>query len=121
MISSCARTSKRYGTRLRAVAVWLALLILVTSSPTYSTASGPANVPTTETVLDTVVRYTLELEADVWELQQLARLDSLRHAIEIESYQDRLKEARGTWYERIIKHPVVWVTIGMYVGIVASR
>lgn len=122
------------GRKLRGAAKLLVLSILLSSlllgapSTSYSQKSEPAEKPTiqlTPSELDSIVTHIEILEIDLDEARQLARIDSIyaaeRLRIQREMYEAQLRAATPPWYEKLLKHPVVWVTIGMWVGVQASR
>lgn len=115
--------------RLRGAAKLLALSILLLSlmspSLSYSQRSEPAapetTVELTTSQLDSIVTHIGLLEADLYEERQLRALDNSINARKLELYKAALKAQREPWYERLAKSPVLWVTIGMYVGLQASH
>lgn len=91
----------------------------------YSQKSEPAvpetTVALTTSQLDSIVTHIGLLEADLYEERQLRALDNSINARKLELYKAALEAQREPWYERLAKSPVVWVTIGMYVGLQASH
>jgi hypothetical protein len=67
-----------------------------------------------------------DLEVALWECRQLARQDSLyyedRLQLQEKAHKEILqayKDERPGWLERLVKQPVVWLAIGMWVGVQA--
>lgn len=61
------------------------------------------------------------LKVDVWEVKQLARLDSIYMVDQLELVRARYKEQHESWFERALTHPIVWLTIGGYLGVQAAK
>lgn len=115
--------------RLKGAAKLLALSILLVSltSPSLSYSQKPEPVEPKTTIelttsqLDSIVTHVGLLEADLYEEKQLRALENDLNARKLELYRAALKAQREPWYERLAKSPVLWVTIGMYVGLQASH
>lgn len=115
--------------RLRGAAKLLALSILLLSlmNPSLSYSQRPelaapeTTIEVTTSQLDSLVTHVSLLEADLYEERQLHVLDNSINARKLELYKAALKAQREPWYERLAKSPVLWVTVGMWVGLQASH
>ena len=136
---SCMRaTGKQCGRKLSGgvkLLILLTLLLSLATATPSATYSQELRLAATTTAIDTVRVLADEVRAlesdlriikiDLWEVRELARVDSLYAAERLrltrEMFEAQLRAERGPWYERIFKHPVLWVSIGMYVGVQAAR
>lgn len=63
------------------------------------------------------------LKIDLWEARQLARVDSIyaedRARLLTEYYEGLVRERRN-WFTRTLQHPIIWLTIGGYLGVRAA-
>lgn len=115
------------------LAVALAVICLtapVTSSKICSTACGADSVTFSHAqaesllaLIDSKTQHIAGLEIDLWEARQLARADSVAAAERariMQEYYDSLLSQQPSWLDRTMKHPVVWLALGMYLGVQAS-
>jgi hypothetical protein len=107
------------------LAIWLGL----TSTPiSYAQPSStPPVVTFTLSEADSILARIDNLEVRVWELNRLAELDSLYYVERLESqakvYEEIIKaykDERPNWLERLAKQPVLWLALGMYIGVQAD-
>lgn len=111
----------------------VALLLMPTglrTQPAYAQPSSdkPAVVELTEAEADSVLARIDHLEIDLWECEQRAVLDSLywqeRLDLQEDAYErmlDAYKDERPGWLERLAKQPVVWLALGMWIGVRANQ
>ena len=81
----------------------------------------------TEAEADSVLTEIKMLHVDIWELEQQAEADSLyaekRLEMQERMYEDIIevyKEDRPGWLERFVKQPVVWLAVGVWLGVQAQ-
>lgn len=130
--SRCGSSTKRTGlaSRLRLTLAALLLSLAVLSVPmAYAQPSSPRseNVVLTPAEADSVLTEILLLKIDLEECAAQARADSLyqeqRLRLQERAYEDMLeayKEDRPGWVERAIKQPVLWLALGMWIGVQAQ-
>lgn len=115
---------------------WLkaALVVLLVSATAPQTQTAYAQPSSDEPVVeltvseaDSILATIDDLEVRLWEAQALARQDSLyyeeRLALQERAYEEILsayKADRPGWLERLVKQPVVWLALGMWVGVQAN-
>jgi len=129
------------GLKLKVAAIWLACMMTLSvalgtmCAPPYSTASGaPADSTTvcfTYAQADSLLRlidgqqHSLTmLQIDLWEAQQLALADSMfaaERARIMQRHYQALLDRQSNWFERAMKHPMVWFVLGTYLGVRASE
>jgi len=60
---------------------------------------------------------------DLWEIRKLAALDS-SWAVErehiLQQRYDALLKQQDNWFERAVKHPMLWLVLGLYLGVNAE-
>ena len=119
---SCMRaTGKQCGRKLSGgvkLLILLTLLLSLATATPSATYSQELRLAATTTAIDTVRVLADEvrlLEVDLWEARALARIDSIYAAEQLrlqrEMYEARIRAIQAPWYERMLKHPVVWVSI----------
>jgi hypothetical protein len=122
------RNTVRLWKRLALVAL-LAIWLGLTSTPiSYAQPSStPPVVTFTLSEADSILARIDNLEVRVWELNRLAELDSLYYVERLESqakvYEEIIKaykDERPNWLERLAKQPVLWLALGMYIGVQAD-
>lgn len=118
---------------LRRFVITMLLVMTLAFQPMTGSVIGSNGYAASETVqvervvLDSLIietdRLMLQnriLEIDCWEIKKRARVDSVM-------YEERLKllrEERGSWLERVMKHPVMdaaYFVLGVYVGAYAVQ
>ena len=62
-----------------------------------------------------------QLEVDIWEVRQVAQLDSLIAAQRLERYKAALKAEQDPWWERVLTDHRLWFILGVVVGVQANR
>lgn len=77
-------------------------------------AAADSTVCFTVAEADSILTTLDHLQLDLDEARALAAADSTLAAA-------RLKAAQVPWYERLVKHPMVWFVIGAYVGVQAGN
>lgn len=112
----------------RALTPVLLSALLLAGAPTSSAQSSSARSASSDSVVvltaaeaDSIlaaldnqeVRLQL-LQVDLDECRALARLDSLQA-------QAALAAAHQPWYERIVRHPIVWFSLGVFVAVSAQN
>lgn len=125
--TSATHSVTRWATRLT-LALLSVIVLGLASLPSYAQPSSePPVVELTVAEADSVLGRIDELEVRVWELTRLAELDSLyyeeRLELQEEAYDNIIeayKQEQPGWLERLIKQPVVWLAIGMWVGVQAN-
>jgi hypothetical protein len=114
--------------RLMLVALLLALTVL-SVRPVYGQPSSPSSgsVVLTEAEADSVLTEIKLLHVDIWELERQAEADSLyyekRLELQARAYEDIIEayqEDRPGWLERFVKQPVVWLAVGVWLGVQAQ-
>jgi len=120
--SSMKRGSWGWLRRLICVGLMLVLLLALTSKLSYCDESD-ATVVLTEAQADSLINQLDDLEIRLWEQARYAQIDSLSAATQLrlqaENYEAIIEQYRGdrdNWLEQIMKHPVVWMALGMWIG-----
>ena len=120
----CGRAiSQRSKPRQSVVVMLLTLSILLASlgSPSPTCSQGYASAEDATSLIDTLANEVRLLEIDLDEARKLHEIDKYYWGLREQMYKRALADAREAWYVRLAKHPVVWVTIGMLVGVQASH
>ena len=114
---------QRLKPRRSVVVMLLTLSILLASlgspSPTYS--QGYASAEDATSLVDTLANEVRLLEIDLDEARKLHEIDKYYWELRVQMYERALADAREAWYVRLATSPIVWVTIGMLVGVQASQ
>ncbi len=108
--------------RLYAASLMSALLLVTPSLSARSYSGEPAPAPS---AADSLVCFTIEeadsilttlqlLQIDLDECRATAALDSAAAAA-------RLRAEKQPWYEKVIRHPLIWFAIGAYTASQFSR
>lgn len=133
--STCARPvgfTRLPGLRL-ALALMLAALLLsaIALAPLRAygqPSSEPAVVELSVAEADSILATIEELEIDLWECERLAAADSAffeeRLDLQERAYEqmlDAYRQDRPSWLERVLKQPVIWLGLGMYIGVQAGQ
>lgn len=123
---------------LGVIALVLTIALTATSvraidAPNSSAASEPVvelSTAEADSVLDLIDDQELRirlLEIDLEETRRLAAIDSTLAATRLEltreAYEEIIqayKDDRDNWLERMAKKPVVWLAIGLYLGVQAD-
>lgn len=115
-------TSKLRGLKPGVAAMLLTLSILLVSlgSPSTTCSQGYESAEAATSLVDTLANEVRLLEIDLDEARKLHEIDKYYWELREQMYKKALAEAREPWYERLATHPVVWVTIGMLVGVQAA-
>ncbi len=140
MIASASRKKPRsYARKLWLSFILVLLLVLLpahvhaeASSPQFaegSTASPDSitlSVALVDSLMDAVDRADLEkklLQIDLDECRELGALSDSLHSRQLalvrESYEftlDLYKEAQQAWWERLLRRPEVWLSVGLWIG-----
>lgn len=137
-MSTCEKwpsgSSKRpmRGAKQRAVRLMLALLLVtVTVLAIPAAYAQPSSeqpvVELTVAEADSILARIDQLEVRVWELNRLSQLDSLYYEERLElvsqTYEEIVKaykDEQPNWLERLAKQPVIWLALGMYIGVQAN-
>ena len=104
------------------------LLVTATVLPTQTVSAQPSSdepvVELSVSEADSILKTIDDLEVELWESRALARQDSLYYEellrLREQAYNEILqayKDERPGWLERFVKQPVVWLAIGMWVGV----
>ena len=56
------------------------------------------------------------LEIDLWEERRTAEVDSTLAATKHEIQEQQIEALRGNAITRFLKHPVVWLALGVWLG-----
>jgi hypothetical protein len=118
----------RFAQRL-ALAVLLLIAIGLSKPPAYAQPSSePSVVELSVAEADSILARIEHLEVDLWEARALAQQDSLfyedRLRLQEQAYErmlDAYKDERPNWLERVLKHPSVWLALGMWIGVQAVQ
>lgn len=121
------RSARRFWLRV----VLVALLVSVTGPAMRTSSAQPSSsepvVELSVSEADSILKTIDDLEVRVWELTALAEQDSIYHEerlrLRTEAYETMLeayREERPGWVERIVKQPIIWLTIGMWLGVQAQ-
>ena len=120
------RRSARSLVLIALLALGLLVLSCDKSFGNDSVLSADALVELRATEVDSVISLIDSLEIDLWECRALASSDSAysaeRLARQERMYEEILqqyKDEQPNWLERTLKQPVVWLAIGMWVGVQA--
>ncbi len=112
--------------RLTLVGLMLIATAHVTLPAYAQPSSGSPVVELTVAEADSILATIDGLRIDLWETRELAAQDSLfyeeRLALTEKAYEEMLdayKEERPNWLERLAKQPVVWLAVGMWIGVQA--
>ena len=118
------------GSKLKLMVAGLVLaLTILAVQPTYGqpSSSNSGSVVLTEAEADSVLTEIKMLHVDIWELERKAEVDSLnaekRLEIQGNMYEDVIeayKEDRPGWLEKFVKQPVVWLAVGVWLGVQAQ-
>lgn len=128
--SGCVQSARR-GLRLRSLLVVLLLVLALLGAMTTPTRcdepSSPASVELSVSEAESLITLIDDLEIERWRLEQKAVIDSLyyedRLARQEKLYEEIIESYKGErpgWLERLVKQPVVWLAIGMWVGVQAN-
>lgn len=122
------RPLRNYWTR--PVLTGMLLLALLAAPRTDSSTSSGAraadtsSVTITEAQSDSLTTALVNLQFEVdslmvrnWQLRQFAGVDSVRYERLMELYRDE----RGSWLERVVKSPELWLLLGLWLGVAAGR
>lgn len=107
----------------------LALLLLGSSCGTasrtladesnYSDEPVVLSVAEADSILDLIDDQGLRiklLEVDLWEQRRMAQVDSTLAATRYEIQKQEVKALRGNAITRFLKHPVIWLALGVWLG-----
>ena len=135
MTSAKRRSRQNASTRRRDVrsrwklALAALLLTAIGLAPVASSGQPYSEPPAVELSVgeaDSILATIERLEVDLWECRRLAAADSSYYADKLElqerAYErmlDAYKDERPNWFERVLKQPVVWLAIGMWIGVQA--
>lgn len=120
------------GAKQRAARLMLALLLVtVTVLAIPAAYAQPSSeqpvVELTVAEADSILARIDQLEVRVWELNRLSQLDSLYYEERLELVSQTYKEIvkaykdeQPNWLERLAKQPVIWLALGMYIGVQAN-
>jgi hypothetical protein len=110
----------------------LVVLLLTANVPAVQTvcAQPSSTEPVVELSVseaDSILKMVDDLEVELWEARALARQDSLYYEellrLRAETYENVLQAYKGErpgWLERFVKQPVVWLAVGMWLGVQAK-
>lgn len=123
---SARRTVSAYVLKGMCAGLIVLALALVPRPACAQPSSEPPVVELSVDEADSVMAAIDDLEVALWECRQLARQDSLyyedRLQLQEKAHKEILqayKDERPGWLERLVKQPVVWLAIGMWVGVQA--
>jgi hypothetical protein len=110
------------------VALLLSAIALAPPAASAQSSSEPPAVELSVDEADSILATIQGLEIDLWEARELAAQDSAyyeeRLRLQEETYErilDAYKEDRPGWLERTLKQPVVWLALGMWIGVQAQQ
>lgn len=128
---SSYKKSASAGSRLRLTLVVLLLVLTLVGLTRLSYAQPSSErsdvVELSVEQADSLLITIKDLEISLWECRELAAQDSLfaeeRLELVEKSYEEILqayRDDRPGWLERLVKQPVVWLALGMWIGVQAQ-
>jgi len=120
---------KRNGRIPALILLGAAVLLVMSFGKSYCDDSVPGDglsVELSAAEADSIISHIDGLEIDLWECRALAANDSVYSADRLfrqermyEEILQKYKDEQPNWLERTLKQPVVWLAIGMWLGVQA--
>ena len=112
----------------RSLSTLLIALVLLVATPRPSCSDDSANIELSTAQVDSTIAVIDDLRLDLrlcqidkLELEMKAHEDSVFAARKLEItkqfYEGYIDDIEGNWIGRLIQHPVVWLAVGVWVGL----